>query len=661
MRRDSGFNALRFVAVWLLAVVIAVAADIAPPSSAPLPLVSPIFADGMVLQRGKPNPIWGWTEPGQAVRVSVNGTTAETRAGTDGKWDVAIAPPPVGGPYEVTIEGPQRVVLHDVLVGDVWLCSGQSNMAMSLRGARNGLEEAKTANLPQIRLFAVAQRSAYAPVDAPRGQWRVCTPETAPGFSAVAFYFARRLNRELNVPIGLILGAVGGSPVESWMSADAVASTGEFKPQIAEIARLHEQGAPEIGSFLMHWLAEHDTGGKDEAWAKTDLADGDWTPVELPNAFTALEVGATPSVVWFRREIELPDPLPAGAPRLLLGQVEKMDTTYLNGRWVGASSWVENPRSYPIPPDTLKPGRNVIAVRVFKLRPTGGFVDGPDALRLQFGAPDSGTKIPLGRGWKAKLSVDARPPHALPLDLENYPTMPVVLYNGMIRPLAPLAIAGALWYQGEANFTRASQYQKLLTGLIADWRDIFRDANLPVYVVSLPAFMARRDTPGSDGWTEVRDAQVQTARAVPNAGVVVTVDVGDANNIHPAEKQPVGERLAALALAQHYGRKVPHAGPTFRNLEKIPGALRLTFDHTDGGLEVRGDRLGEFAVAGENRVWHWAEAKLDGDTVIVTSSDVPQPVAARYAWQANPVATLFNGEGFPAVPFRTDNWPLPQK
>ena len=659
MRRDPGPFALRFVAIWLLGAVVALTAQAAPPPARPL--LSPVFADGMVLQRGKPNPIWGWTDPGAVVRVSVNGITAEGRAGEDGKWTATIAPPPPGGPYEVTVEGPQRIVLQDVLVGDVWLCSGQSNMAMTLGRARNGAEEAKAADLPRIRLFALSQRSAYAPVDFPLGEWRTCTPEAAPAFPAIAFFFARRLQHELGIPIGVIHAAVGGGPVESWLSGDGLASTGEFLPQIAEIARLHRQGAPELGSFLMHWLAEHDIGGRDDAWARPALADDDWQPVELPAAFATLDVATTPAVVWFRREIQLPDPLPPGNARLLLGQVGKMDTAYLNGRWVGASSWVENPRSYPISPDILKPGRNVLAVRVFKLASRGGFLDGPDALRLQFGTSDHGTTIPLGTGWKAKLSVDARPPHPFPLDLENYPTMPVVLYNGMIHPLAPLAMSGALWYQGEANFTRAGQYRKLLTALITDWRRTFRNADLPVYVVSLPAFMTRRDTPGSDGWTEVRDAQIQTARSVPGAGVVVTVDVGDANNIHPVDKQPVGERLAALALAQLHGRNVPHHGPTFRAVEQLPGALRLTFDHTDGGLEVRGEKPGEFAVAGEDRVWHWADAVLEDDTIVVSSRAVPRPVAARYAWQANPMATLFNGAGLPAVPFRTDDWPLQEK
>ncbi|HEX3730458.1 MAG TPA: sialate O-acetylesterase, partial [Opitutaceae bacterium] len=332
-----------------------------------------------------------------------------------------------------------------------------------------------------------------------------------------------------------------------------------------------------------------------------------------------------------------------------------MDTTYVNGRWVGASSWVENPRIYPVPAGVLHPGRNLIAVRVFQSGPGGGFRSDPKILRITLG---DGPSIPLAGSWRGKVSVDARPPHPLPLDLENYPTMPTVLYNGMIAPVAPLAITGVLWYQGEANQFKAAQYRKLLPALIADWRRTFGQPDLPFYVVSLPAFTARRSAPGEDGWTEVREAQAETVAAVANTALAVTVDTGDPNNIHPTRKQPVGERLALDALALHYGLKVPYQGPEFASLETLPGALRLHFAHADDGLTVHGPILGEFSVAGQDHAWHWAQARLEGpDTVVVSSPDVPAPVAARYAWQANPLASLFNGAGLPAEPFRTDDWP----
>jgi sialate O-acetylesterase len=266
-------------------------------------------------------------------------------------------------------------------------------------------------------------------------------------------------------------------------------------------------------------------------------------------------------------------------------------------------------------------------------------------------------EIPLAGEWKGKLSVDARPPHPLPLSFDNWPVMPAVLYEGMLAPVAPLALAGAIWYQGEANTAQAWRYRTLLPAMIADWRKLFGQGDFPFYIVSLPAFGQHHDVPGDDQWAELREAQALTAHNVPNAGLAVTIDTGDANDIHPKDKQEVGERLAFCALAKHYGRKLVSSGPTFASLEVLPGALKLRFQNTDGGLVAKGGKLGEFAVAGDDRRWVWAEAKIEGDAVIVSSPQVPHPKAARYAWQSNPVATLFNGAGLPAAPFRTDDWP----
>jgi sialate O-acetylesterase len=289
-----------------------------------------------------------------------------------------------------------------------------------------------------------------------------------------------------------------------------------------------------------------------------------------------------------------------------------------------------------------------------KIKPQGGFMTQPDGLRLELG---DGTKIPLAGEWRGALSVDARPPHPLPPGFENWPVMPSVLYQGMLEPVAPLAIAGAIWYQGEANAGRAWQYRTLLPAMIGDWRKLFRQGDFPFYIVSLPAFMHRRDQPGDDSWAELREAQAFAARTVKNSGLAVTIDTGDADNIHPLDKKVVGERLARCALAGEYGKKIPCAGPAYSSLERLPGALKLHFRHTDGGLVVQGDKPAEFAIAGKDHQWHWADARVEGDSVVVSSPLVPEPQAARYAWQANPAATLYNGAGLPAVPFRTDDWP----
>ena len=295
----------------------------------------------------------------------------------------------------------------------------------------------------------------------------------------------------------------------------------------------------------------------------------------------------------------------------------------------------------------------MIAVRVFKSRPAGGFISTADAMKIGFA---DGSSLPLAGAWKMAAGVAEQPPPPPPLDVENYPTMPSVLYNGMIAPVAPLTITGWIWYQGEANTTKPAQYRKLLPALIADWRARFGQGDLPFYIVGLPAFTARRAEPGSDGWAELREAQAQTAASVPQAGLAVTIDTGEAGNIHPREKQPVGERLARLALARHYQVAVVDSGPVFESAERLPHGLKLHFSHLEGGLVVHGDHLGEFAVAGEDRQWRWAQARIEGDSIFVSASEVPSPVAVRYAWQANPLATLFNAAGLPAAPFRTDDW-----
>jgi sialate O-acetylesterase len=338
-----------------------------------------------------------------------------------------------------------------------------------------------------------------------------------------------------------------------------------------------------------------------------------------------------------------------------LGVIERMDTAYINGKEVGGSAWVENPRAYPLRDGVLKAGRNVIAIRVLKTTPDGGFMSKAEDLHLVLGDK---TSIPLAGSWKGALSVDARPPHPLPMAYENWPVMPSVLYEGMLKPVAPLAIAGAIWYQGEQNSERGYQFRKLLPAMIMDWRHLFGEGDFPFYIVSLPAFKHRSAEPvDGDEWAETRESQSLAAAAVSNSCLAVTIDTGDADNIHSQEKQPVGERLALCALANYYKRPVVSSGPTLESVERLPGSIRLHFVHTDGGLVSKGTKLEEFSVAGEDRKWVWADARIEGDTVVVSAPTVAHPIEVRYAWQSNPAATLFNGAGLPAAPFRTDNWP----
>lgn len=617
-----------------------------------LPFVSPIFGDQMVLQRGKTNAIWGWAKSGQKILVTLDKNSATAVSDEEGRWSAKIAPPPAGGPYTLVVDGPKRVEFHDVLVGDVWLCGGQSNMEMPLSQARNADAEVRAAVHPNIRFYKVNTRVAYSPAPVPEGSWKTCSPDNAGSLSAVAYYFGRRLSQETGVPIGLVQDCVGGTPAESWTSAAALRELGDFDKQLEDVARLQANGAPQYGNFVSHWYDEYDPGQKNRAWFQRDLDVADWKSVTIPGGFQELGVPDTPSVCYFRKTIVLPNPLPAGPARIHLGVIERMDTTCVNGRQVGGSAWVENPRVYWIPEEVLTPGTNVITVRVLKTKPSGGFLSKPEDLKLVLGDQ---TEIPLAGSWKGKVSVDARPPHPLPVGFENWPVMPGVLYNGMIAPIVPLGLTGAIWYQGEQNTGRGQQYRKLLPLMIADWRKRFGQGDFPFYIVSLAAYTEHKDTPSEDAWAELRAAQDFVAHTVPNSGLAVAIDVGDAANIHPKDKKEVGERLASIALAKHYGKNIPYSGPRFDSIERVPGALILSFTHTDGGLAVKGGKLEEFSICGADRKWHWAYATIFGDRVVVSSSEVQNPVAARYAWQSNPKATLFNGAGFPAIPFQTDD------
>jgi sialate O-acetylesterase len=652
MKRSINFQTafLLMPCVMLVLAIIPVHAE--PPS--PKPFVSPLFGNHMVLQRNKPNRIWGWTEPGKVIRVKLGDQNAQTTSQADGFWGLSIQPPPAGGPYDMIISGPQKALFHDILVGDIWICSGQSNMEFGMSRVRDAEKEIKAAEHPDIRLYVVKTAAAYAPSEVTDGTWSLCSPQSvtrsgSSGFSGVGYYFGRKLQQDLQVPIGLIQAAVGGTPAETWTSAAGLADLTEFRSGLNEVRLLHDKGAPQYGNFISHWYDEYDIGQK-EKWQD---ADGEnWKSVTIPGGFKELGVPDAPAVCYFVKTIQLPDPVPAGGARLELGSVERMDTAFINGQWIGASAWVENPRVYKIGTGILKPGSNRITIRVLKTKPNGGFMSDPAKLKLVLG---DDSEIPLVGEWKGRISVDAHPPHPLPAGYENWPTMPTVLFNGMISPLAPLSISGVIWYQGEANAGRATQYRTLLPAMISDWRKAFKQGDFPFYIASLASYMQHRDKAGDDNWAELREAQAFTAQSIANSGLAITIDKGDANDIHPIDKREVGERLALCALAKHYGKKISFSGPTLKSVEPIAGALKLHFDHLDGGLAIKGDKLEEFSITGDDGEWHWANARIEGETVVVSSPSVPHPRHVRYGWQSNPKATLYNQAGLPAVPFRSDS------
>lgn len=624
---------------------------ILPPASG-LPFLSPNFGSHMVLQREKPNPIWGWTTPGAEVTVTVlKGrvpSRTRTKAGSDGKWLVRLAPPPVGGPYRILVDGPQHVELEDVLVGDVWVLGGQSNMEFGLTMAKDGAAEVAAADRPKMRLFMAPRQVAYAPQAVNGGEWKVCTPKTVAeggwgGFSAVGYFFGKRVQEATKVPVGLVEDCWGGTSAEAWTTASGVRSVGDFDPQLMMLDRRREEGGPIFGTYTNLFLDGYDRGRR-EGWQAADYDDSAWTRVAVPGAISPVPPRGA---VWFRRVVDVP----AGGPAtLVLNRIDDTDTTWVNGELAGNTSFDWAWRRYPV---NLKPGRNVIAVRAFTSGKPEVFLGRPDEIELELA---NGTRVPLAGEWRTKVGLDRREVAQHPQDAEPNPTVPTVLFNGMIAPLAPLAIKGIVWYQGETNAGRGVQYRRLLPTMVEDWRQAFGQGDVPFYIVSLANFMPSDPNPGDDNWAELRDAQAYAARTLPNSGLAVTIDVGEADDVHPKDKRTVGDRLAAIALAKSYKKNVPYAGPSLRAMKVQGDAVRLTFDSADG-LAFRGEPAG-FAVAGDDHRWHWAQARVEGKAVVVRSAEVPHPVAVRYAWGHNPAATLYNGAGFPAVPFRTDDWPL---
>ncbi len=618
---------------------------------APLPFLSPVFSSHMVLQRDRTNVFWGWTVPGEKVTVTIGEKKASGKAGADGKWMVRMPAPPVGGPYGVAVDGSQHVQLEDVLVGDVWICSGQSNMEMGIGLVNNAQNEIAAANYPEIRLFNVTRAVAASPQAIPVGSWAVCTPQTIAangwgGFTAVGYFFGRDLYRHLKVPIGLVETSWGGTIAESWTSRAGLSKFPEFQPAIKAVESIGAEGTP--GEKLDRWYKANDKGSS-EGWENPTLNDAGWKVAEPTAAFSHNGLGAFDGVVWFRKEFTLPEGSDLGAAALQLGTVDDLDTTWVNGQRVGEGlSYGERPK-YTVPASLLKIGRNVIAVRVLDTGGEGGImVPAGEMLTLA-----NGQSMPLG-GMKWRLSPGAQLTrnNPLPAILDGNPNVPTLLYNGMIAPIVPLAIKGAIWYQGESNADRALQYQRLLPAMIGDWRKSWGQGDFPFFIVQLANFSQRHADPVEDAWAELREAQAMTARNVKNAGLAVAIDIGDRGDIHPKDKQTVGHRLALAALKKAYAVDIVYSGPEFKSAGKEGAKVRVIFDHAEGGLKAAGGKVLGFQLAGADKKYVWATATIDGSTVVVSAPGVGSPMYIRYAWDTDPEATLYNGSDLPAIPFR---------
>lgn len=614
-----------------------------------------LISDGMVLQRNIELKIWGWAAASEPVAVSFNGKTYSTKADASGNWMVKLPATKEGGPFTMQIDASNHITLKNILVGDVWICSGQSNMELTMERVKEKyVTMIATSENPNIRHFLVPDRYNFKqPLnDVENGTWESANPKNILGFSAVGYFFAKDIYEKYRVPIGLINSALGGSPAEAWMSEDALI---KFPNAYQEAQRfksdqLIEDIETKDRSRDKQWHAE--LNNKDEGlaggWRKKNFDDSTWSEMQVPGHWADGPTGNVNGVVWFRRKVTIPKSMTGKAGKLWMGRIVDSDSVFVNGKFVGTTSYQYPPRRYQFGADVLKEGENTIAVRVINSAGHGGFVwDKPYFLSV-----DNDT-IDLKGNWKFKVG-------ATMSALEG-PTAirwkPLGLYNGMIAPLLNYSIKGVIWYQGEANTGRAKEYEAIFPAMIRNWREKWKQGDFPFLFVQLANFMGTKDQPVESNWAQLRQSQLQTL-SVPNTAMAVAIDVGEWNDIHPLDKQTVGKRLALAAKKVAYGdKKIIYSGPLYQSHKIDSNKITISFSNTGSGLTIKGNQEPKyFAICGSDKKYVWAKAKIEGNKVVVWSDAVKNPVAVRYAWADNPEgANLYNKEGLPASPFTTDN------
>ncbi|HMH32873.1 MAG TPA: sialate O-acetylesterase, partial [Puia sp.] len=565
-----------------------------------------------------------------------------------------------GGPYSLTVKGKNELLINNVLVGEVWICSGQSNMEMPIAGwgkINNYQKEINAADYPSIRHIKVPNAVSFVPKeDIDSTGWKVCSPATAGDFTAVGYFFARELFNQLHIPIGLINTSWGGTMVETWASRGAFEQSDEFKSMITAMAApdletLAKQKNEALVKKIEAIQGPVEKNPDTNAWKTLDLDESHWAHMKLPGLWEERGLTDLDGLVWFRKSFTLSSE-DAGKPAILdLGKIDDSDESFVNGTKVGGlKNQYSEPRHYTIPAGILKEGKNVIAVRVEDTGGGGGIYGEPTEMNLTIG----NKPVSLAGDWSYKIESIAA--SARSVGPNSFPTL---LFNAMINPLIPYGIKGAIWYQGEANAGRAYQYRKAFPLMINDWRQRWNEGNFPFYFVQLASFNAGNgnSTSGSS-WAELREAQTMTL-SLPNSGMAVTTDIGEALDIHPKNKQDVGKRLAAIALNNLYGQAMEYSGPVYESMKTDGNKISINFTHAAGGLMVK-DKYGYikgFEVAGNDKTFHYAKAYLQGNQVIVYNDEVSQPVAVHYAWADDAgESNLFNKEGFPALSFRTDDW-----
>jgi alpha-L-fucosidase 2 len=666
--------------------------------TAPSRLVMPrLFGDGMVLQRDAPVKIWGHAAPGETVNVSFHGQKRTAITGKNGAWTITLAPMAYGGPYTLMVNDENDTLRYtDVLIGDVWVCSGQSNMEFPISGwshVNNAGEEIKNADYPAIRLFTVKKAIDPTPAEeVAGGTWEHCSPATIAPFSAVGYFFGRKLYQALKIPIGLINTTWGGTDIESWISRKSLDTSAAFHDAVADLPHvtldslraIYRQRSLQLVMSLQGSLPDPAT---EATFKDASFDDSHWPVMQLPGLWDNQQLGPSfDGVVWFRREVDLTSVDPRDTALLSLGMIDDNDETYVNGARVGATNGYNLHRVYKIIPGILHPGKNTIAVKVTDGGGGGGIYGEKSDLRLELPAAKPASPVPTSPAspssaeWSSPAqTIDLTGPWPFQVASiiagdggfgpNSYPSL---LYNAMVNPLKDYRIKGAIWYQGENNASRAWQYRKAMPLLIEDWRHQWNEDTLPFYFVQLTSFKASGgDSNKGSTWAELRESQAKTT-SLPHTGMAVTLDIGDPGDIHPKDKQDVGKRLAALALRHTYGLPGIASGPVFRSIRITGSKALLSFANIGAGLALKdttlvqkgsglvqkGTTLHGFELAGTDRHFYPADATIEGNTVIVSSDKVARPQAVRYGWKDDASdANLYNREGYPAAPFRTDDWP----
>jgi sialate O-acetylesterase len=612
----------------------------------------------MVLQRDAPVRIWGWAAPGEAITVHFGGAQYKTTTRADSTWSVTMPAKPAGGPYNMEINGSNQLTIKNILLGDVWVCSGQSNMELPMERVKEKYATIVAhCDNPNIRQFAIPTTYNFQSpqTDHVSGNWQAASPSTILQFTAVGYFFARSLYEKYQVPIGLIRCAVGGSPAEAWLPADALQA---FPIHYASLLKYRSNAYIDSirnadRQLRDNWYAgiwQRDKGLHDALpWFDTAYNAGSWPSMPVPSYWDEHGLPGVNGVVWFRKEIQVPASMTGKPATLLLGRIVDQDSVYVNGRFAGTIGYQYPPRRYALPAGMLHEGKNTIVVRVINNAGRGGFItDKPYKL---IAGSDT---IALNGDWQYQLGTTASPLR----DATFFQYKPSGLFNAMLSPLLPYRIKGALWYQGESNTGKPAEYDSLLPAVINSWRQHWQQGNFPFLYVQLANFMAAKEQPAESNWARLRDAQRKTLQ-VPNTGMAVITDIGEWNDIHPLNKQDVGKRLALLAQHLAYNdKKVVYSGPLYKGMQVQGNKVIIQFTNTGSGLMAKGDpQLHHFAIAGADKKFVWAKAVIKGNTVEVESEQVPHPVAVRYAWADNPeTANLYNKEGLPASSFRTDDW-----